>query len=137
MPVPMKSSVISLSRTGVLFKRYSLSPERYRRLVTVISSYSIGSILSWLERVRETSAKLTGSLPSVPLNITSSILPPRRTLADCSPRAHFILSAILDLPHPFGPTIAVMPGSKSSLVLSAKDLKPNNSIDLKYICILN
>ena len=31
---------------------------------------------------------------------------------------------MLDLPDPFGPTIAVIPGSKFNVVAEAKDLKP-------------
>ena len=31
---------------------------------------------------------------------------------------------MFDLPEPFGPTTTHTPGSKSSVVLSAKDLKP-------------
>jgi hypothetical protein len=41
---------------------------------------------------------------------------------DCSPITQRKASAIFDLPLPLGPTIAVIPGSKTSLVLSAKRL---------------
>src|SRR4051812_20310662 len=34
---------------------------------------------------------------------------------------------MFDFPHPFGPTTPVIPGSNSTLVLSAKDLKPTIS----------
>src|SRR5881392_1626800 len=56
--------------------------------------------------------------------MTSSILPPRRALAPCSPRTQAMASTTLDLPEPLGPTTAVMPGSSRSVVGDAKDLKP-------------
>ncbi|OGW77523.1 MAG: hypothetical protein A3I73_04720 [Omnitrophica bacterium RIFCSPLOWO2_02_FULL_45_16] len=61
------------------------------------------------------------------------MLDARRDFADCSPRTQRILSAILDLPQPLGPTMAVTPGSKLSFVFSEKDLKPISSKDLKCI----
>src|SRR5438552_17398869 len=79
--------------------------------------------------VSETSAKLSGLRLSVPLKITSAISPPRSDLADCSPSTQRIASSRLDLPQPFGPTIAVTPSWKLKVVLSAKDLKPNRSRD--------
>ena len=57
----------------------------------------------------------------------SAISRPRRLFALCSPRTHLTASTMFDLPHPFGPTITVMPESKSKRVRSANDLKPNNS----------
>src|SRR5580704_14056812 len=51
----------------------------------------------------------------------------RRLLADISPKAQRMPSEILDLPQPFGPTTAVIPGSNSTRVLSAKDLNPTIS----------
>src|SRR3954451_20854601 len=58
--------------------------------------------------------------------MTSSIFPPRNDLAPCSPRTQEIASTTLDLPEPFGPTTAVMPGSKRSVVEDANDLKPRS-----------
>src|SRR5580692_4148912 len=83
--------------------------------------------------VSETSAMPSGLRPSVPLKITSSISPPRRALADCSPSTQRIASETLDLPHPLGPTMAVTPGWKFSDVLSANDLKPNTVRFFKYM----
>src|SRR4051812_3412867 len=51
----------------------------------------------------------------------------RRLLADISPKAQRTASEILDLPQPLGPTTAVIPGSNSTRVLSAKDLNPTIS----------
>src|ERR1035437_6220454 len=56
--------------------------------------------------------------------MTSSILPPRRLLAPCSPMTQARASATFDLPEPFGPTMQVMPGSSRSGVAEANDLKP-------------
>jgi hypothetical protein len=41
-------------------------------------------------------------------------------------------SEMLDLPEPFGPTIAVISSPKRINVLSGKDLKPWTSKDFKY-----
>jgi hypothetical protein len=72
-----------------------------------------------------TSAKPSGKRVLVPLKMTSSILPPRRDLALCSPSTQAMASDILLFPHPFGPTIAATPiPSKTTSVLSANDLKP-------------
>ena len=74
--------------------------------------------------VRVTSARPSGGRSAVPAKMTSSILPPRSALAPCSPSTQAMASTTLDLPEPFGPTTAVMPGSKRSVVAEAKDLKP-------------
>ena len=44
-------------------------------------------------------------------------------------------SETLDLPQPFGPTMAVTPGWKFNAVLSAKDLKPNSVKFLRYMLL--
>src|SRR5258707_13162113 len=61
----------------------------------------------------------------VPAKITSSIRTPRKLLADCSPSTQEMESAILDFPHPLGPTTAAIPspGNLSS-VRSQNDLNP-------------
>lgn len=46
-----------------------------------------------------------------------------------------VVSPLVDFPQPFGPTTAVIPGSKLSVVLSQNDLKPTSSSLLKYIFI--
>jgi len=69
----------------------------------------------------------------VPAKMTSSILPPRRLLAPCSPITHASASTTFDLPEPLGPTTQVMPGSNTSVVLEAKDLKPRSVRLLRYI----
>src|SRR5579859_1147287 len=85
--------------------------------------------------VSETSAMPSGLRPSVPLKMTSAISPPRKALAGCSPKTQRMASDTLDLPQPFGPTIAVTPGWKLSAVLSAKDLKPKTVRFLRYILL--
>src|SRR5216684_4158566 len=57
----------------------------------------------------------------------SSTLLPRSRVGACSPRTHRIASTTLDLPHPLGPTTAVIPGEKPIVVESRNDLKPSNS----------
>src|SRR5579863_883516 len=59
--------------------------------------------------------------------IRSSTLLPRRRVGACSPSTHRIASTTFDLPHPLGPTTAVIPGAKLIVVESRKDLKPSNS----------
>src|SRR5580765_3565616 len=71
-----------------------------------------------------TSARPSGARPALPAKMTSSILPPRKLLAPCSPSTQAIASTTLDLPDPLGPTTHVMPGSNRSVVGAAKDLKP-------------
>src|SRR5579859_2730287 len=74
--------------------------------------------------VRVTSARPSGGRDAVPANTTSSILPPRRLLAPCSPITQANASTMFDLPDPFGPTTQVIPGSNRSEVAEAKDLNP-------------
>ncbi len=106
------------------FIAYSEPPvlNRVREMVT--SEYSIGRAPSALSMVRDTWALPSGGRPDVPAKITSSIFPPRRVLAPCSPITQASASTTLDLPEPLGPTTAVTPGSKSNVVAEANDLKP-------------
>ena len=92
----------------------------------------MGSTPSVLSIVTDTSARPSGARPDVPAKITSSIFPPRRDLAPCSPITHESASTTLDLPEPFGPTTQVIPGSKLSEVEEAKDLNPLRVILFKY-----
>ncbi len=110
---------------------YSLLPPRNMIRVMVTSAYSIGRAPSELSMVRETSARPRGGRPVVPAKMTSSILPPRRDLAPCSPMTQDSASTTLDLPEPLGPTTQVMPGSKRRVVAEAKDLKPRRVRDLR------
>src|SRR6476620_9112209 len=74
--------------------------------------------------VSSTSARPSGARPEVPAKMTSSIFPPRRDLAPCSPITQVRASTTLDLPDPLGPTTPVVPGSNRRVVADAKDLKP-------------
>src|SRR5437764_2919201 len=122
---------MSFKRHGVLLRGYSELPSRYTRRVTRTSCQSTFNSDAQSVKVSETSAKLSGLRLSVPLKITSAISLPRSDLADCSPSTHLIASSKLDLPQPFGPTIAVTPSWKLKTVLSANDLKPKSSSDCK------
>jgi len=64
--------------------------------------------------------------------MTSSILPPRRDFAPCSPITQVSASTTFDLPEPLGPTTQVMPGSSRSVVAEAKDLNPLRVRLFKY-----
>src|SRR5215475_6204840 len=82
--------------------------------------------------VSVTSARPSGARLVVPAKMTSSILPPRRLLAPCSPITQDRASTTLDLPEPLGPTTQVMPGSRRSVVAEANDLKPRRVRDFRY-----
>src|SRR5688572_8348749 len=86
-----------------------------------------------LSKVRLTSAMLEGTRLAEPLKTTSKRTLERRDLGDISPRHQRRASTTLDLPQPLGPTMAVIPGSNSRRVRSAKDLKPTISRRFKYI----
>src|SRR6266481_9655116 len=122
---------MSFKRQTVLLSKYSEMPSRYTRRVTRTSCQSTFNSDAQSVNVSETSAKLRGLRLSVPLKITSAISAPRSDLADCSPNTHLMASSRLDLPQPFGPTIAVTPSWKLNSVLSANDLKPKSSSDCK------
>src|SRR6266567_624826 len=77
---------------------------------------------------------LTSAIPrawreGLPAKMTSAIWAPRSARGPCSPRTHAMASAMFDLPDPLGPTITLMPGVNSSVVRSAKDLKPRTVRD--------
>src|ERR1700731_2126931 len=92
----------------------------------------MGRAPSLLSMVSVTSARPSGGREVVPAKTTSSILPPRRDLAPCSPMTQDKASTMLDLPEPFGPTTQVMPGSRRSVVADANDLKPRRVRDFRY-----
>src|SRR5487761_1120693 len=91
----------------------------------------MGRAPSVLSMVRTTSARPSGARDVVPAKTTSSILPPRRLFAPCSPITHESASTMLDLPEPLGPTTQVMPGSNRSVVAEANDLKPRRVRDFR------
>ena len=82
---------------------------------------------------RDTSESPSARRVAVPLKITFSIFSERSSRARCSPSTHRTASMMFDFPHPFGPTMAVTPGSKWMEVLSAKLLKPWSSMLLRYM----
>src|SRR5579863_1672484 len=92
----------------------------------------MGSAPSVLSMVSVTSARPSGGREVVPAKTTSSILPPRRDLAPCSPMTQDRASTMLDLPEPFGPTTQVMPGSSFSVVAEANDLNPRRVRLFRY-----
>ena len=92
-----------------------------------------GKMWAELSSTSVTWAKPTAERFSVPPKITSSILPPRRLRADCSPMTQQMASEMLDFPEPLGPTMAVISSPKFRTVLSGKDLNPCISNALRYI----
>src|SRR6478752_5430120 len=103
---------------------YSLAPLRNSVRLMVTSEYSIGRAPSLLSIVSCTSALPSGPRVAVPAKMTSSILPPRRVFAPCSPMTHARASTTFDLPDPLGPTMHVTPVSKAKVVGCANDLNP-------------
>src|ERR1700728_2048003 len=84
-------------------------------------------------RESETSAMPRDLRSRVPAKMTSSILAPRRLLADCSPNTQLMASLMLDFPQPFGPTMAAIPEPANFIsVRSKKDLKPCISTRLSF-----
>ena len=124
MPVSDSSSWMSSSRHGRPPSRYSLSPERNTERLISISDAGTGMRPALLSMTNFTSAMPRAGREGLPAKMTSAIWPPRSTLGPCSPRTQAIASATLDLPDPFGPTMTLMPGVNSSVVLSANDLNP-------------
>src|SRR3954451_6480710 len=115
---------MSSNRHGTPLMRYSDSPVRKSVRVIVTSLNSIGSSRAALSIVSETSARPSAGRSAVPAKITSSIFVPRNARAPWAPSTHATESTMFDFPDPFGPTTTHTPGSNSSVVLSAKDLKP-------------
>ena len=126
-PVSIRVSLISLSRTTRSLSRYWLSPLRKTRRPMVSSPSSAWGKEGSVSSTRETSAMPRGLRSDEPLKITSSMVSPRRLLALCSPRTQVMASERFDLPHPFGPTMAVMPPANWRSVGSTKDLNPDSS----------
>src|SRR5215207_4618569 len=115
---------MSSSRHTWPLSAYSDPPPANIVRESVTSEYSVGRAPSELSIVSVTSARPRAGRPEVPAKMTSSILPPRRLLAPCSPMTQASASTTLDLPEPFGPTMQVIPGSSCRVVEEAKDLNP-------------
>ncbi len=64
--------------------------------------------------------------PALPAKMTSSISLPRTEVGRVSPMTQRSASNRFDLPQPFGPTMAVRPGSIWSSVGSTNDLNPES-----------
>ena len=104
--------------------QYSLSPVRNSVRVTVTSLNSMGRMPAELSIVRLTSARPSAGRLAVPAKMTSSIFWLRTALGAWAPSTQAMASTTFDLPDPLGPTTTVTPGSSSSVVASANDLKP-------------
>src|SRR5215203_5704626 len=117
------SSETSLARTSLPSIRYAEPAPRSMRRVTSLSPSAPSASPTRSRRI-ETSAKSRGGRRAVPAKITSSMPPPRSDFGLPSPITQRMASRRLDLPHPFGPTTPVSPGSIRSSDGSTKLLKP-------------
>src|SRR3954470_5761482 len=126
---------MSRSRHGAPLMAYSLSPVRKSVRVIVTSVNSIGSMPDELSIVSDTSARPRAWRLAVPAKMTSSIFDDRTALGAWAPSTHATASTMLDLPLPFGPTTTVTPGSNSSVVVSANDLKPLSVSDFRNTAV--
>src|SRR5262249_19297307 len=113
---------VPLSAPSVLGPACSVScaaPSRTNRAASASSGSSI---------VMVTSARPIGGRLVVPLKMQSAMRSARSDLWLCSPSTHEIASTTLDLPHPLGPTMQVVPVPlKVTTVRSQNDLKPTIS----------
>ena len=123
----MNSSLMSFKRQGFPLRKYDELPSRVSRRVMATSSLSMPSCAPTWSSTKVTSANAIPRRVAQPLKITSVMSSPRRALADCSPITHLMESTMFDLPQPLGPMTAVIPSSKSKVMRSANDLKPNVS----------
>src|SRR5207249_8004769 len=72
-----------------------------------------------------TSARPMGGRFTVPLKMQSLMRPARSDLWLCSPNTQLMASTTFDLPHPFGPTMHVVPVPLNvTTVRSQNDLNP-------------
>ena len=111
---------------------YSLSPDERKSVRVIVTSVkAIGSSSAELSMVRLTSARPSAGRLPLPAKMTSSIFEERRARGPWAPSTQATASTMLDLPLPLGPTTTVTPGSNSSVVVSAKDLKPLRVRDLR------
>src|SRR5690606_1215303 len=85
---------------------------------------SVGKMFFVLSKESDTSARLAALRFLVPLKMMFSIFSDRSMRVLCSPSTHRMASTTLDLPQPFGPTMAVTPSLKWMVILSPKLLKP-------------
>src|SRR5690242_1136780 len=90
----------------------------------VTSLNSVGNKFLVFSNVKLTSAKPEALRVLEPLNTRLSRFSLRRWPIFCSPITQRILSTILLLPQPLGPTMPVILSSKFTNVLSAKLLNP-------------
>src|ERR1700676_2707494 len=130
-PTPASLSIFSAPSVAACAGRLSnpalsvLGPEFSSALSSTNRAASANSGSSI---VMVTSANPIGGRFVVPLKMQSAMRSARSDLWLCSPSTHEIASTTLDLPHPFGPTIQVVPVPLNvTTVRSQNDLKPTIS----------
>src|SRR5204862_3564593 len=113
--------------SSILFSAFSVrsvlkSPSAFAApsITNRAASASSGSSI-----VMVTSASPIGGRFVVPLKMQSAMRSARKDLWLCSPKTQEMASTTLDLPHPFGPTIHVVPVPLNvTTVRSQNDLNP-------------
>src|SRR6266404_3564923 len=116
-------SVLSPSLISVLGPRFSFSLAAAPSNTNRAASASSGS-----SSVIVTSANPIGGRFVVPLKMQSAMRSARSDLWLCSPSTHEMASTTFDFPHPFGPTMQVVPVPLNvTTVRSQNDLKPTIS----------
>src|SRR3989344_4113436 len=129
-----RSSKMSLSRTWLPLIRYWLVPSPQKVYFNLTSSKSILKTRFLLLKIMATLPRLRRAIVFEPFQIRSSPFLLRSDFIDCSPRTKRTDSAMLDLPEPFGPTIAVMEALNLKWLSRANDLNPDNvsSLSIEY-----
>ena len=113
-PVSISRSLMSLGGSTLPLSRYWLSPPRKTRRLMVTPAMPSGLGPSRSVRLRLHLGHPQRLARSEPLKMTSSMVPPRRLLALCSPSTQVMASERLLLPQPLGPTMPVTPPWKDS-----------------------
>src|SRR3989344_861867 len=135
MMAPAKRRMTSLSRTTEPFKRYSLAPSRCTTRSTTTSLKSISKSRLVLSKTTLMPARLIRGKAGLPPQMRSSPFLERMLFMDCSPSTNRNASATLDFPLPLGHTTATIGEPNTSSVFFPKDLKPESSMDFRYIDI--
>src|SRR5216684_2847219 len=116
--VKPESSLFSMTRVAESVAE-SDAPSNTKRAASASSGSS---------RVMVTSASPSGGRLVVPLKMQSAMRSARSDLWLCSPSTQEMASTTLDFPHPFGPTMQVVPVPLNvTTVRSQNDLKPTIS----------
>src|SRR5215470_4412930 len=132
---PSGTTSATFSLAGVSVNEMSSSATAGVCVLSAAASFASFSALSITNRAASassgssivivTSANPIGGRFTVPLKMQSLMRPARRLLWLCSPSTQEIASTTFDFPHPFGPTMQVVPDPLIvTIVRSQNDLNP-------------